>query len=323
MRKSARYRGLLGHARIWNPPDASWLMARMRKTSRREFLSATATAGILATTPRAAFAPPAFANPRRTPMKAVKYGMVEEGSTVLEKFEILRECGFDGVEMDSPNGLATADVLAAKTKTGLEIPGTVDSVHWNKPLSANEEAIRAEGLEAARTALRDCKAYGGTSTLLVPAVVKKDVYYGDAWARSQKEIRKLLPLLDELGIDLLIENVWNGFLLGPTELARYVDELEHPRVGVHFDPGNLVKFGHPEHWVPILGARIRKVDVKDFSRGKAGFGVALNEGDTDWPSVMKQLRAIGYDGWFTAEMRAGDRAYLKDVAARMDSFLRG
>ena len=298
-------------------------MARMRETSRREFLSAAASAGLVATTSRDLFASPPSTWPLRVPKKAVKYGMIEQGASVLEKFEILRECGFDGVEMDSPNGLAADEVLAAKAKTGLEIPGTVDSVHWDKPLSANEESVRAEGLHALRTALRDCKAYGGTSTLLVPAVVKKDVFYGDAWLRSQAEIQKVLPLLDELGIDLLIENVWNGFLLGPTELERYVDELKHPRVGVHFDPGNLVRFGHPEHWVPILGARIKKVDVKDFSRGKAGFGVALNEGDTDWPSVMKQLRAIGYDGWFTAEMRGGDRAYLKDLAARMDSFLLG
>lgn len=307
----------------WTRTIGCVLIPTMHASSRREFLSAAASAAAFAAVAGQTLA----AQPKRTtpraPKKAVKIGMVAEGTTLLEKFEILRECGFDGVEMDSPNDLVAEDVLAAKTKTGLEIPGTVDSVHWDKPLSANEESVRAEGLAALRTALHDCKKYGGTSTLLVPAVVKKDVFYGDAWTRSQAEIQKVLPLLDELGIDLLIENVWNGFLLGPTELARYVDELKHPRVGVHFDPGNLVKFGHPEHWVPILGARIKKVDVKDFSRGKAGFGVALNEGDTDWPSVMKQLRAIGYDGWFTAEMRGGDRAYLKDLAARMDSFLRG
>jgi hexulose-6-phosphate isomerase len=295
---------------------------RMQSPTRREILASAIGAAAFAS-----IAMPATAQPtaplRRAPKKAVKYGMVAEGSSVLEKFEILRDCGFDGVEMDSPNGLALDEVLAAKEKTGLQIPGTVDSVHWDKPLSANEESVRADGLAALRTAISDCKRYGGTSTLLVPAVVKKDVRYGDAWSRSQSEIRKVLPLLDELEIDLLIENVWNGFLLGPTELARFVDELQHPRVGVHFDPGNLVKFGYPEHWVPILGTRIKKVDVKDFSRGKAGFGVELNEGDTDWPAVMKELRAIGYDGWFTAEMRSGNRAWLKDLASRMDSFLRG
>ena len=121
----------------------------------------------------------------------------------------------------------------------------------------------------------------------------------------------------------MIENVWNGFLLGPTELARYVDELEHPNTGVHFDAGNLVRFGFPHHWVPILGARIKKVDVKDFVRSKNSFDVLLNDGDTDWPLVMRELRAIHYDGWFTAEMKAGNRAYLTDLGKRMDGFLAG
>lgn len=293
----------------------------MQHPDRRQFLAtAAAAAACLTVHPQANAAAPT-PTLRRRPRKAVKFGMIAAGQSVLDKFLLLRDCGFDGVEMDSPSDLSVDEVLRARDQSGLVIPGVVDSVHWDKPLSANEPATRAEGRRALEQALRDCKAYGGTSTLLVPAVVKKDVPYHDAYQRSQEQIRAVLPLCEELGVDLLIENVWNGFLLGPYELARYVDELAHPRVGLHFDPGNLVKFGHPEHWVPILGARIRKVDVKDFSRGKQGFGVALNEGDTDWPAVMKELRKVGYDGWFTAEMRGGDADYLKDLGRRMDAFL--
>jgi hexulose-6-phosphate isomerase len=119
--------------------------------------------------------------------------------------------------------------------------------------------------------------------------------------------------------------VWNRFLLGPTELARYVDELQSEWVGVHFDAGNLVTFGFPEHWVEVLGKRIRKVDVKDFKRGRAdfqGFDVLLNDGDADWPAIVAALRKVGYDGWFTAEVNGGDVAYLKDLARRMDAFLK-
>jgi L-ribulose-5-phosphate 3-epimerase len=68
-----------------------------------------------------------------------------------------------------------------------------------------------------------------------------------------------------------------------------------------------------------------KVDVKEYSREKldkegrwAGFDVPLLEGDCDWPAVMKALDEIGYQGWMTAEISGGDRAWLVDVAARMD-----
>lgn len=256
--------------------------------------------------------------------KAVKLGMVGAGKTLAEKFLVLQRAGFDGVELDSPNGFELAEVRAAVEQSGVVIPGVVDSVHWNKPFSDPDAAVRAAGRKALEQALRDCKAYGGSSVLVVPAVVSKQVPYWDAWWRSQDELRQLLPLAAELQVQILIENVWNRFLLGPTELARYVDELASPWVGVHFDAGNLVQFGYPEQWVPILGHRIHKVDVKDYVRGKGGydgFKVALNDGEADWPSITAALRAAGYRGWFTAEMAGGDEAYLTDLAQRMDRFL--
>jgi hexulose-6-phosphate isomerase len=292
--------------------------------TRRDLFAAAA--GALAAAPAAAAAARTAAHPPRwAPKKAVKIGMVAAEGPLADKFALLRDCGFDGVELDSPSGLARDEVLAAAAKTGLAIPGVVDSVHWRKPLSDPDAAVRAEGLRALETALRDAKAFGASSVLLVPAVVHKHVGYQEAWERSQAEIRKVLPLCAELQVNLLIENVWNRFLLGPTELARYVDELQSPWTGVHFDPGNLVQFGFPEHWVPILGPRIRKVDVKDYLRGRAnhdGFDVPLNDGHTDWPTVTTALRKAGYDGWFTAEMKGGDREYLRDLGRRMDAFLR-
>lgn len=256
--------------------------------------------------------------------KAVKLGMVGTGKTLAEKFAVLQRAGFDGVELDSPNGFELAEVRAAVEHSGVVIPGVVDSVHWNKPFSDPDAAVRAAGRKALEQALRDCKAYGGSSVLVVPAVVNKQVPYWDAWWRSQDELRQLLPLAAELQVQILIENVWNRFLLGPTELARYVDELASPWVGVHFDAGNLVQFGCPEQWVPILGHRIQKVDVKDYVRGRTGydgFKVGLNEGEADWPGITAALRAVGYRGWFTAEMAGGDEAYLTDLAQRMDRFL--
>lgn len=289
--------------------------------TRRDLLVATAAAAATATLPAATNAPRPWA-----PKKAVKIGMIEGKGSLADKFAALRECGFDGVEVDRPSELSLDETRDAAAKAGLTIHGVVDSVHWSQPLSDPSAEVRAAGRTALEQALRDAKALGASSVLLVPAVVKKDVSYLDAWARSKQEIRNVLPLADELGVDILIENVWNKFLLGPSELARYVDELQSKRTGVYFDPGNLVHFGWPEHWVPFLGARIRKVDVKDFRRGKLGFDgfdVALNDGETDWPAVVRALREAGYDGWFTAEMRGGDRAYLSDLGKRMDAFLAG
>src|SRR5690606_12903547 len=103
-------------------------------------------------------------------------------------------------------------------------------------------------------------AYGASSVLLVPEVVSKEVSYGDAYKRSQEQIKKAIPLAEELGIRILLENVWNNFLLSPVETARYIDELESPMLGAYFDVGNVVRYGWPEHWIVALGKRIGKLD---------------------------------------------------------------
>lgn len=301
--------------------------------NRREFLNTAATGAALltlgGTLPPSASAATPLPPPARPALrklkKSVKYGMIGAGDTVLEKFKILREIGFDGVELDSPDNLRLEDVLEAKAATGLEIPGVVDSVHWGKPLSHADPAVRDEGRAGLERALRDCKAYGGTTVLLVPAVVNKSTSYADAYTRSQAEIRKVLPLARELGVKIVIENVWNAFLLSPLEAARYIDELDPDWVGWHFDVGNIVNIGWPEHWIATLGKRIWKLDVKEFSRKKRddeglwkGFGAEIGEGDCDWPAVMKALDDIGYgNGWAAAEVRGGDAARLRDVYERM------
>src|SRR5207248_10775319 len=100
--------------------------------------------------------------------KALKWSMIKYEGSVLDKFRMLKKCGYDGVEIEAPNKLDPAEVVAAREATGLEVPGVVDSVHWKQTLSHPDAAVRAEGLAGLEQALRDCKAYGGTSCLLVP-----------------------------------------------------------------------------------------------------------------------------------------------------------
>lgn len=266
--------------------------------------------------------------------KAVKIGMVSGEAKDLpleEKFALVKRIGYDGIELNSPNTLDTKEVLAAIDKSGLPVHGLVDSVHWNQTLSDPDPEVRAKGLDALKTALRDAKAYGATTVLLVPAVVSKDVSYADAYVRSQAEIRKAVPLAEELGIRILLENVWNNFLLSPLEMARYIDEFESDAVGVYFDVGNIVRYGWPAHWVSALGERIGKLDIKEFSRDKmnneglrTGFGVEIGEGDCDWPDVRRELKAIGFtDGWATAEVRGGGEERLAEILERMQNVLDG
>ncbi len=257
--------------------------------------------------------------------KSLKYGMIKEDLSLLDKFKLIKDLGFDGVELDSPNNLGEKEILNARDKSGLLLPGVVNSVHWKSPLSDPDPAIRALCVESMKTALRDCKKYGGSTVLLVPAVVNDKVSYAEAYSRSQAEIKKILPIAEETGIKIAIENVWNNFLLSPLEAARFIDEFNNPMIGWYFDIGNIIRYGWPEHWISTLGKRILKIDIKDYSRKKAsdegiwkGFDAELGEGDANWAAVNKALLSIGYQGWGSAEVNGGDRVRLKEISDRMN-----
>src|SRR3954469_10580978 len=119
--------------------------------------------------------------------KAVKIGMVRSGDTLLEKFKLLKELGFDGVELDAPSKYSAEEAKKCIAEAGLKVPGVVDSVHWKQRLSDPKEDVRAEGLEALRAALKYCKEIGGTSVLLVPGQVTSDATYEQSWDRSIAE----------------------------------------------------------------------------------------------------------------------------------------
>jgi L-ribulose-5-phosphate 3-epimerase len=297
---------------------------------RRNFLATAATLVTLAPRGLAAASPPARPSRRKGFMLPSLRGDPKQKTSLADQFRLIRDAGFAGVEVRG--SLNQREVLAARDASGLQIPSVVVAAHWTHPLTSPNPATRAVGLEGLLQAIRDAKAYGADSVLLVPGVVSKEIAYNDAYARAVAEIHKAVPLAESLGVVIAIENVWNKFLLSPLEAAAFVDAFKSPWVRWHFDVGNVVETGFPEQWIPILGARIVKVHVKEYSlklrdeRGpRAGFEAGLMTGDSDWPAVLKALDAIGYAGWMITEQYRPpgltDAAWLERLSGELDRVL--
>jgi len=268
----------------------------------------------------------------RLPIKmAVEYNMLPTKISIMERFQLARDCGFERIECPTTRDQGDAEKMkAASEKTGLPIHSVMNMDHWDYPFSSADPAVVERSLEGARVSMHNAHLWGASTVLLVPAVVNAQTTYKEAYERSQVAIRKLIPLADELNVTLALEEVWNKFLLSPLEFARYIDEYHTPRVRAYFDVGNVVLYGYPQDWIRVLGKRIAKLHIKDFSfRRQKGTDnsvaawVPLGEGDIDWSAVYTALRDIGYEGAATLELDPGDAAYLKEMRRRFGLILSG
>ena len=313
----------------------------MAHSSRRDFLKtsvagacAAGLAGELASLSSAAGAgSPTAGSPAATPPRAstlsikkgVWYGMLPENLSIADRYKLARDVGFEVVQAPTePDERKAEEVKKGADAANIRIDSVMNMDHWKYPLSSSDPAVVEKSLAGMRTSLHNAKLWGCEAVLLVPAVVNPQTPYRDAWTRSQKQIRTLLPLAEQLKVVIAIEEVWNKFLLSPLEMAKYNEEFNSPWIKAWFDVGNVVLYGYPQDWIHTLGKSIFKVHVKDFKRKEDGYEwVNLGDGDVDWPAVRQAFADVGYSGSAIAELEHGDEAYLRDVSQRMDRLVLG
>ena len=276
---------------------------------RRHFLLASCALSVASTTNIVASA----ANSENI-KKAVKYHMVTGKLSVKDKFQLVQDLGFDGIEtrvaLGEKNRALVDAYRDASQQTGLPIHGVI---HSSNP-------TLTEAVEQAK--------YLGANSVLHVVPYNQKIGYFENYQQTQRTIQAATSRAEEKQVMILLENVWATFLIDPVAMARYIDEINSPMVGAYFDVGNVVRWGWPPHWIEVLGSRIKKLDIKEYdlkiamSEGmRNGFQQPLGSGSIDWKKVRQQLTRINYQGWATAEVRGGDRSRLKDIANQMNDVL--
>jgi L-ribulose-5-phosphate 3-epimerase len=242
--------------------------------------------------------------------------------TLEQCLRLAKDAGFDGIELNydlesdlSPKA-GTAEFHAIRRtaeKIGIEISGLCSFLFWPYPLTSNDEAKRSRGMELAGRMAQAAHDLGTENLLVVPGAVHipwrddhEPVPNDVCDRRAREAVATLVKTAEKLKVYLNIENIFfNGYLLSPMEMNTFVDSFGSPHVRVHFDTGNIMLFQHPEHWVPILGDRIRNTHFKEFSKDGTDHSLAsfrpLLDGTTNWPAVMDALDGIGYRGYCTFE----------------------
>ncbi|MCQ2436984.1 MAG: sugar phosphate isomerase/epimerase [Clostridia bacterium] len=242
------------------------------------------------------------------------------GKSAVEAMRLAKDAGFEGIELTldaagdlNPNTTEAhlAELKAAAAEIGIALPSVASSLYWSYSFTSDDPEERQKAHDTAVTQMRFAKALGADTVLVVPGSVSVEfvperpvVPYDVAYDRALEDMKKLAPIAEELKINIGIENVWNKMFLSPLELRDFIDKIGSDYVGSYFDVGNVVFSGYPEHWIRILGKRIKKVHFKDYRRNPGGLNcfVDILSGDVNWPEVRKAFDDIGYDGWAAGEM---------------------
>jgi hexulose-6-phosphate isomerase len=266
--------------------------------------------------------------------KSINQWSFPSGMSIREMMTMAKAQGFEGFEPalsgEGELSLSSTDAQVREVReqadeVGIRLASLASGLTWGASPTSNDPAVRQVARSHALRQLECAHILGVDAILLVPGTVgvgfwgdSDPVEYDACWDRALENVMALSPIAEALGVTVGVENVWNNFLMSPLEMRAFIDQAASPRVGAYLDVGNIIKFGMPETWVRILGKRIARVHVKDYKRAVGtldGF-VDLLCGDVNYPEVIRQLKAVGYDGPLTAEMNAGYRVFPGDVVYR-------
>ncbi len=278
-------------------------------------------------------------------IKSISYWSFEHGLAnthpIDEALGEAKDAGFEGLELcigtDGELNVETTQAGCEEIRewidsAGLHVSTLASGMSWGFNPVSNDAEVREKAVALHEAALQRAAWLGCEAMLFVPGVVTspiapdEKVRYDHALERCRANVERLLKTADRVGVDLCLENVWNGLFYSPVEFASFIDAFGHDRLGIYLDVGNLVGYQqHPPHWVELLGHRIKRVHIKDF---KDDFGwtgryefAKLGKGQVPLRETIEALRNIGYDKTVVAEMMPWDDALIGDTSKAMDKIL--
>ena len=217
------------------------------------------------------------------------------------------DLGYDGVEIRG---------------VGKELDGTKIPQFSAEKAQATKDLLQKKGLEISclssacylhdknivEPTMCQAKAYIDTAERMGIREVRVLADYGpeqsgeldDAFIAGQ--LKEIAQYAQPKNVSVLVET--NGYFANSTRLAKLVDSTGEENVGVLWDIHHPYRyFGEtPKFTVETLGDFIRLVHVKDskIEDGRLKYTM-MGYGDLPVKECVEQLKAIGYDGYYSLE----------------------
>ena len=210
--------------------------------------------------------------------------------------------GFSGIELHNIGGPLFTErdgafhgYAAAATKRrlyeeGLSIPC----------LDVLSDPCDPAGIDAAKDEILRCLSIAaplGISMLRLRTDSKDE---GTAREQTARLIEAVLPIAEEQGVTILLET--SGVFAKTDVLRDILEQFASDRLAALWEVAEAYLVGgeDSETVVKNLGAYIRHVHFSDVSReGETYAHVLMGEGEVPFPSVMRALRSVNYDGFLS------------------------
>ena len=133
---------------------------------------------------------------------------------------------------------------------------------------------------------------------------------------SHPSFGKMLQRLEVVADIFMAQNMLLGLETGQEtapELAAFLHRLNHPNIGVNFDPANMILYdkGDPIAALRVLGPWLKQCHIKDATRtrtpGTWGEEVVVGTGEVDWRAFFHAAKELNFHGNFAIEREAGEQ----------------
>ncbi len=232
----------------------------------------------------------------------------EAGKTLKEQIDATRRLGWNAIEIRGVEGTNFVDLTdeqfdaAWKTlqENGIKIPSYGGQIaNWARPITTDFEVDVAE-LKKAIPRMRK------TNTKIIRCMSYPNADWStDNWKKEVfRRLRELAKIAEDGGVILGHENCSGYGGEGPDEALELLAAVGSEAFKFIFDTGNVVVHGgNSWEFYEAVKDQTVHIHIKDAKSGPDGEKAVCypDEGESDIPRIMSDLKARGYDGYISIE----------------------
>jgi L-ribulose-5-phosphate 3-epimerase len=256
-----------------------------------------------------------------------------------DAYEIDIGIAFDGTPWGERAGRYRAQARGIRdlaAAVGIRLPSVCLGVLWQSSLASADAAEVAQGQQIVRDGLAFAASIGADAVLL-PVGQPLGLTPERAREHLIAALADLVPVADDEGVTLALENVAQRVLADAADLLQVVQAVGSPRCGVYYDLGNPTFIGgDPVSELRALAGQVARLHVKDtiavarphmplpdvpvtgdFTVWRNRTTVTIGSGELPYPTLAALVHEIGYRGPLIIEVpqpaeqvEAGCRANL-------------